>query len=247
MFSRDGAVAPLSEYLRVLPPEAWLLIDDAHGAGIIGQNGRGTVEYCGTNRRRLIQTITLSKAFGSYGGAILCSKQLREKIEERSQLFVGSTPLPLPLANAALQALTILETNPAHLSRLSRNSDRVKRALKSGGFALPPNPGPILALQPASPSAEAQGKRALLKAGIYTACIHYPGGPASGYFRFVISSEHSSEQLQNLSKTLLQNAKLFEPLHGPDATLAQERSNNCHDPEGEQDTAGQIVDEPDGG
>ena len=105
MFSHDGSVAPLKAYLKILPRDALILVDDAHGAGILGDTGKGAVEWAGVSRQRIIQTITLSKALGTYGGAILGTRALRERIVTRSRLFVGNTPLPLPLANAALRAL----------------------------------------------------------------------------------------------------------------------------------------------
>ena len=71
LFARDGSVAPLKEYLAALPPGGMLLVDDAHAAGVIGAHGRGSLEHCGVPRDRIIQTITLSKAFGVYGGAVL--------------------------------------------------------------------------------------------------------------------------------------------------------------------------------
>ena len=98
---RDGSVAPLAEYLEVLPKDALILVDDAHGAGVLGRTGKGTPEHAGVSRRRIVQTVTLSKAFGAYGGAILCSARLRQRILDRSGMFVGSTPVPLPVANAA--------------------------------------------------------------------------------------------------------------------------------------------------
>src|SRR5205823_9551281 len=107
MFSHDGSAAPLPEYLKVLPQDAQILVDDAHGAGVLGQTGQGSLQHAGVSRRRIIQTITLSKAFGAYGGAILGTARLRRKILNRSQIFVGSTPLPLPLANAALEGIRI--------------------------------------------------------------------------------------------------------------------------------------------
>jgi len=105
MFSHDGSVAPLEAYLKVLPKDSLVLLDDAHGAGVLGKTGKGTAEYAGVSRRRIIQTVTLSKAFGVYGGAILATRRLREQIIARSRLFTGSTPLPLPLASAALEAV----------------------------------------------------------------------------------------------------------------------------------------------
>ncbi len=71
MFAHDGSVAPLRAYQELLPSGGWLLVDDAHGAGVVGDGGRGSVAHCGIERRHVIQCITLSKAFGGYGGAVL--------------------------------------------------------------------------------------------------------------------------------------------------------------------------------
>ena len=73
-------------------------MDDAHGAGVLGRTGKGAPEHAGVSRRQIIQTVTLSKAFGAYGGAILGPARLRQRMLDRSRMFVGSTPLPLPLA-----------------------------------------------------------------------------------------------------------------------------------------------------
>jgi 7-keto-8-aminopelargonate synthetase-like enzyme len=202
MFSNDGSAAPLGEYLRVLPRDALLLVDDAHGAGVLGKSGRGALEHAGVGRRRVIQTITLSKAFGTYGGAILGSEALRRRILDHSKLFAGSTPLPLPLVSAALQSLKILRANQSFRRRLARNTSHVKDALRQAGLALSDTPGPVLALRPRHERAIFKLKRALLKAGIYPPYLHYPGGPAGGYFRFVISSEHSRRQLDGLLSVL---------------------------------------------
>jgi 8-amino-7-oxononanoate synthase len=209
MFSRDGSVAPLKEYLKLLPKDAAVLVDDAHGAGVLGEHGGGTVEHAKVNRRRVILTITLSKALGTYGGAILSSESLRMKLLAKSQLFVGSTPLPLPVANAALQALSSIETDKSFRARLNQNTDYVKNALWKAGAAIPEAPGPIIALQPNNDAAAAKMKRVLLRAGIYPPFIIYPGGSPSGHFRFVISSEHSREQLENLVGVLTGTVRLF--------------------------------------
>ena len=71
MFSHDGSVAPLRAYLKILPRDGLLLVDDAHGAGVLGKTGKGTPEFEKVSRRQIIQCITLSKAFGVYGGAVL--------------------------------------------------------------------------------------------------------------------------------------------------------------------------------
>jgi 8-amino-7-oxononanoate synthase len=215
MFSRDGSAAPLAEYLRVLPKDALMLVDDAHGAGVLGPTGRGILEHAGVGRARIIQTITLSKAFGVYGGAILGSKPLRQKILDCSRLFVGSTPPPLPLASAALESLRILETDSTLRQRLLLNAARVKTALSNAGLNVPDNPGPIIFIRPRRAADAARLSRQLLGADIYPPFLKYPNGPAGGYFRFVISSEHTRAQLHALIDVVARHARWrSKPIHG---------------------------------
>jgi 7-keto-8-aminopelargonate synthetase-like enzyme len=202
LFAHSGEVAPLDEYLRVLPRNALLLVDDAHGAGTIGKAGRGTPEFLGIPMRRVIQTITLSKAFGAYGGAILCSPNLRARIIARSRIFAGNTPLPLPLVAGGLAALEILRGDPALHRRLAFNLHYIKAALREAGFDMNSGPGPIVPLHPPSATNADKLQRALVAAGIHPPFISYGGGPSEAYFRFAISSEHSAAQLDNLARVL---------------------------------------------
>ena len=178
-------------------------MDDAHGAGVLGQTGKGAPEHARVSRRRIIQTVTLSKAFGCYGGAILCRRALRKRILQRSSSFVGSTPLPLPIANAAVKALNILARGQALRDRLRRNADYVRTTLRRAGLSCADEPGPIIPVFPENGASTERLRQALLKAGIYPPLIHYPGAPAGGYFRFVISSEHRRPQLDGLLKVLI--------------------------------------------
>lgn len=211
-FSRDGSVAPLNAYKELLPKDALLLVDDAHGAGVLGEHGRGTLEQTNTDRSRVIQTVTLSKAFGTYGGVILSSRSIRQRILERSDLFIGSTPLPLPLANAGLAAADLLAADRSFRARLTTNVNHVYDSLAEGGLRIPRNPGPIVALEPTHARNTARIKRALWEHGIFPSVLKYPGGPAAGYFRFVISSEHTREQLRNLVDALTACSNLVSPL-----------------------------------
>ncbi len=203
MFSHDGSVAPLRAYLKILPRDGLLLVDDAHGAGVLGKTGKGTPEFENVSRRQIIQCITLSKAFGVYGGAVLGPRELREKILKRSRALIGSTPLPPPLANAALQSVKLLGRHGKKLRlALNRNATLVKTALRAAGWEIPETPGPIIPLH-AKTEPEARAlKRHLLAAGIYPPFVKYPGGDANGYFRFVISSGHSRAQLDRLVAVL---------------------------------------------
>ena len=203
MYSGQGVASPLAEYLRILPKRAVLLVDDAHGAGVLGRLGQGTPEFAGVQRQRIIQTLTLSKAFGVYGGAILCSRMIRGEIMARSRVFVGSTPLPLPLANAALTALGLYARQSDLHKRLDQNAARVKSALRAAGVVFPEGPGPIIQILLPEKKTAGRLRRALLAAGIYPPLIHYPGSPPNGSFRFMISSEHTRQQLDALTEVLV--------------------------------------------
>ncbi len=227
MFAHDGSAAPLKAYLKMLPPDGLLLVDDAHGAGVLGETGRGTPEYEGVAnflkggraaaaarsgaaappppRRgpQIIQCVTLSKAFGVYGGAVLGPHDLREKILKRSRAFIGSTPLPPPLASAALQSVKLLGRHGKKLRRcLNQNAAFVKTALRTAGWEIPDTTGPIVPLHAKTESEARALEKHLLAAEIYPPFVKYPGGDASGYFRFVISSGHSRAQLNRLIAAL---------------------------------------------
>jgi 8-amino-7-oxononanoate synthase len=198
VFSHDGETAPLREYLKRLPQSGMILLDDAHSAGVLGASGKGTPEYAGAPRRRIIQTVTLSKAFGVYGGAILCRQATLDKIAAGSRMFAGNTPLPLPLANAALTSIGLLRKDPGLRRRLFHNVNYVKNALRALGMATPRTPAPIVAVIPRDAREARALRRRLLARKVFPSLIHYPGAPEGGYFRFTISSEHSREQLDDL-------------------------------------------------
>ena len=202
MFSHDGGIAPLRDYLKVLPRSGMVLLDDAHGAGLLGATGRGAAEHAGVAPGRLAQTVTFSKAFGVFGGAVLGTRKLKAALIARSGVFIGSTPLPLPLANAALTLLAILRVGGGLRRRLWRNVKHLRERLRAGGLPVTETPGPIVSVAPANTREELALKRRLLDAGIHPPFIRYPGGPENGYFRFAISSEHTRAQLDALAEAL---------------------------------------------
>ena len=202
LFSHNGEIAPLREYLAVMPPSAMLLIDDAHGVGVLGKTGKGTVEELDLPTQRVIRTVTLSKAFGVYGGAVLGTRKLQQRIYDTSPTLVGNTPLPPPLAAAALTAVEIMQVDRGLRKRLCANAGRVKSALQDNGIAVGHSSTPIFGVIPRGRAGAATLQERLLKHGIYPSFIRYPGGPRNGFFRFAISSEHRPEQLEALIAAL---------------------------------------------
>ena len=202
MFAHDGSVAPLRAYLKLLPPHGVILMDDAHGAGVLGRDGRGSLEHEGVGRKQIIQCATLSKAFGAFGGVVLGSRTLREKILANGRSFTGTTPLPPPLAGAALAALKILRSEPARRKRLFLNLSFVRKKLRAAGWDVGETPGPIVRLPAMSEPGVIELKQHVLAAGIYPPFLKYSGASVRGIFRFVIASEHSQAQLDRLVAVL---------------------------------------------
>ncbi len=202
MFAHDGSVAPLRDYLRLLPKKGFILVDDAHGAGILGATGRGALEASAVGRRQIIQCITLSKAFGAYGGVVLGVRGLREKILKRSRIFTGTTPLPPPLAGAGLAAVRILRRAQFRRRRLFNNVAHVRLKLRAAGWQITETPGPIVRLPVLSESYAKVLKEKFLAAGIYPPFLKYPGASAQGVFRVVLASEHRREHLDRLVAAL---------------------------------------------
>lgn len=206
MFSHDGSIAPLGAYLKALPRSATIVLDDAHAAGTLGLTGKGSLEAENIPRDRVVQTITLSKAFGAYGGAILCDDALRDRIISNSGMFVGSTPLPLPMAAAAIKGVQLLATHPRWRKQLIFNVTFVKSALKKSGITVTENTSPIITVVPSSESHAETLKAQCLHHKIFPSLIKYPGGPETGFFRFVISSEHKAAQLEALVCAIISSA-----------------------------------------
>jgi 7-keto-8-aminopelargonate synthetase-like enzyme len=191
IFAHDGSIAPLREYSEVLKRDALLLIDDSHGAGVLGAHGRGTHEHIELARDRIIQTTTLSKGFGCFGGVILASKDITDSIAAQSAVITGATPFPLSHAAAAIAAADVL-SNHEPRQWLQQNLQRL--GLSDGV--------PIHAVFPENEKHQRQLICALLARGIFPTNIRYKNGPPEGYFRFAISSEHTRAQMDALADAL---------------------------------------------
>jgi len=202
VFGYDGGTAPLRAYRKVMPGNSWMLVDEAHAAGVLGENGRGTFELEGIRPVRGIRTLTLSKAFGAYGGAILGSRLFCNQATVASRLLAGSTPFPLPMAAAAIRSVQIVMSQSSARQRLQKSVRLVRESLRQAGHHLPDYPSPVITLYPDSGKSARRWEKRLLTNNIHPPWIRYPGGPARGFFRFAISCRHSQEQLLHLIRAL---------------------------------------------
>jgi 7-keto-8-aminopelargonate synthetase-like enzyme len=175
-----------------------LLIDDAHSVGVLGRTGKGTWEEAGMTRRAILQTGTLSKGLGGFGGFIAGSREVIAGVRTVSRAFTGSTPMPFPIAAASLRAIEILQAQPEKIALLRERSARWKPALRALGFPVSEGLAPICSVT----FFDAEKNRALgdrLRAHrIFPSFIHYPGSPPGGHYRFTLSSAHSDADIENL-------------------------------------------------
>ncbi|MGB0582367.1 MAG: aminotransferase class I/II-fold pyridoxal phosphate-dependent enzyme, partial [Limisphaerales bacterium] len=164
VFASSGKLAPLAEYAQVLPRHAIMLVDDCHGAGVLGDRGAGSLEHWGLGRQQVIQTITFSKAFGVAGGAILGPARLRRDILERSGAFTGSTPLAPALVKGIDASVRLMDRGTLRLRRLRKNVQRLRR-----GLNLEPDAFPVLVVD-----AETRPEMKRLSAALVLNGIHPP-------------------------------------------------------------------------
>ena len=204
VFSMDGDLAPLPDLLALCRQhEATLVIDDAHGTGVMGKNGRGTVEHFGVNPQDLIQMGTLSKAIGTGGGYVAGPVALKEYLINTSKAFIYTTAQPPAIAAGASAAIRIIQDEPARRERLRKNRDALHAALTNLGFQLTDTQSPILPIIVKSPERALAMSQALYEAGVFVPAIRPPTVPKhSSRLRLTVSSENTQEQLENVVRSL---------------------------------------------
>jgi 7-keto-8-aminopelargonate synthetase-like enzyme len=202
VFPSEGTLAPLPELVDALPDErAVLAVDDGHGFGVLGPFGQGTLAHFGVSDPRAVATVTLSKAFGVYGGAIVGSAALIERARS-SPAYLGTTPIPPALARAARTALAIHDEDPRRLAAYLERVRGFRARLARLGLCAVEPALPVVAV--ALPSREGmQGLYdALYAQGLLAPFIRYHGGPPEGFFRIVVNAAHTPEDLDALASAI---------------------------------------------
>jgi 8-amino-7-oxononanoate synthase len=199
VFSMDGDIAPLRDLVSLSEKyDAILMVDDAHGSGVLGKTGRGTVEHLGVSGRVPIQMGTLGKAFGSFGAYAAGSNDLVNMLINNARSYIYSTALPPSVCAASLAAIAIVEQDPERRDRLWKNRSRFVNGLKSIGVGTGNSETPIIPIVIGDPSRALKAAERLFECGIYASAIRPPTVPANAArIRTTITAAHTEDDIDS--------------------------------------------------
>jgi glycine C-acetyltransferase len=197
VFSMDGDIADLPGIVeRAEAHEAMVMVDDAHASGVLGRNGRGSVNHFGLDGRVEIQVGTLSKAMGVLGGYAAGSAVLREFLIARARPLLFSTSHPPGVAAACIAAIDVLLQEPDRIDRLWENTGYFQATLRDLGFDTGVSETPITPVIAGDPDRANALSDALLAGGIFAQPIVFPMvAREQSRVRTIVTSEHSRAQL----------------------------------------------------
>jgi glycine C-acetyltransferase len=197
VFSMDGDIGPLHELVEHAERHgAIMMVDDAHASGVLGRNGRGTVDLFQLHGRVDIQVGTLSKAIGVLGGYVCGTKELIEFLYHRARPFLFSTSHPPAVAAACLAAFDILEAEPERIEQLWRNTRYFKKGLTELGFDTGISETPITPVMVGEAAKAHRLSAELFKEGVFATGIGFPTvAKDKARVRTIVSAMHTQEQL----------------------------------------------------
>jgi len=197
VFSMDGDLASLPELAKLAEEfEAFLLVDDAHGTGVMGHTGRGSIEYWGVESANILHMGTLGKALGTSGGFMTGTKNFISFLINTSRSFIYSTAPPPATAAAAQAAILLIQQEPERHERLWQNREYMYQGLKAMGCHMTKSQSPILPIIVNDPRLAVEMSLGLQKKGIYIPAIRPPTVPkGTSRLRVTVSAEHSIEQI----------------------------------------------------
>ncbi|MDB5046677.1 MAG: 2-amino-3-ketobutyrate CoA ligase [Deinococcus sp.] len=198
VFSMDGDIAPLDELVAVARKYgAVTYVDDAHGSGVLGADGRGTVHHFGLEGADdVIQVGTLSKAWGAVGGYAAGHADLRQLLINRARPYLFSTAQPPAVVGALAAALELVVRDPSLMERLWSNTRYFKAELATLGFDTMGSQTPITPVLFGEPEAAFEASRRLLAEGVFAVGLGFPTVPRGlARIRNIVTAEHTAEDL----------------------------------------------------
>ena len=205
VFSMDGDLAPLPALARCARAhDLWLVVDDAHGLGVIGASGGGVLEHYGLGSEAVPVLVgTLGKAFGSFGAFVAGSAALIEFLIQKARTYLYTTALPQPVAAATRAALALIRQESGRRERLAALIARFRAAAAAAAVPLAPSATPIQPIVLGSAAAALAAQRQLAAAGFWVVAIRPPTvPPGSARLRVTLSAAHTEAQVDALAEQL---------------------------------------------
>ena len=197
VFSMDGDIAPLDEiYTAIQDYDAVLMVDDAHGEGVLGRGGRGIVDHFDLHGKVDIEVGTLSKAFGVVGGVVAGNSLVVEWLRQRGRPFLFSSAMTVPDTAACLASLDLLEQSTELVDRLWENTRYFKAEMRDMGFDTGGSVTPITPVMLGEAPLAQQFSRELFENSVFAMAIGYPTVPrGKARIRVMISASHAQDDL----------------------------------------------------
>src|SRR5437764_11078074 len=209
VFSMDGDIGPLPGLCDVAEKYgAIMMVDDAHSSGVLGKNGRGTIDHFNVHGRVDVQVGTLSKAIGAIGGYVCGSRDLIDFLYHRARPFLFSTGHPPSVTATCIAAFDVLENEPERIERLWKNTKFFKKELGNLGFNIggvntPASETPITPIIVGEGRLAMEFSRELFKEGVLGTGIAFPTVPeGKARIRTIMTATHTHEQLEKALETL---------------------------------------------
>ncbi len=202
VFSMDGDLAPLPQIVELAKAnESFVLVDDAHASGVMGKQGRGTVDHFDLQGQVDIQIGTLSKALGVVGGYVACSQEVRDLLIHRARSFIFTTSHPPAVCAACIAALDLLEKDTDLLRRLWENTRYFKEELEKLGFNTGHSQSPITPVIVGDTTRAMELSDRLFAAGVFAQAIGAPlVAPDLARVRTIVIATHTKEDLQKAAE-----------------------------------------------
>jgi glycine C-acetyltransferase len=209
VFSMDGDIGPLDKLTELAERYgAIMMVDDAHSSGVLGRNGRGTVDHFNLHGRVQIQVGTLSKAVGVLGGYVCGSQDLIEYLYHRARPFLFSTSHPPAVTAACLAAFEIMENEPERVQALWDNTKYFKESLKQAGFDTGASETPITPIIVGEAKTAHAFSAALFEEGLWATGLGFPTVPqGKARIRTIVTATHTREHLDRAVEILTRVAK----------------------------------------
>lgn len=197
VFSMDGDIAKLPEIVQLAEKyEAMTYVDDAHGSGVLGESGRGTVDHFGLHGRVDFSMGTLSKAIGVVGGYVAGSETMYDWLSHRARPVLFSTSLPPASVGAIIEALKMLMESTEYTDRLWDNAKYFKTKMGTLGYNIGHSETPITPVIIGDEAKTMEFSRRLLEKGVFVSGIIFPTVPrGTGRVRTMVTAGHTKEQL----------------------------------------------------